>query len=50
VYGKNLATLAVKSSTIAKEKGKDKRIVHSIEKGIHIMDSKMMKKRPKWKY
>jgi hypothetical protein len=31
VYGKNPATSAVKSSTIAKEKGNGKRMVHSIE-------------------
>jgi hypothetical protein len=50
VYGKNLATPAVKSSTVAKEKGNGKRMVHLIEKGIQIMDSEMKKKRPKWKH
>jgi len=50
VYGKNSATPAVKSSTVAKEKGNGKRMVHSIEKGIQIMDSKMKKKRPEWKH
>jgi hypothetical protein len=51
VYGKNPATPVVISSTVAKEKGNGKkRIVHSIEKGIQIMDSKMKKKRPEWKH
>jgi hypothetical protein len=50
VYGKNPATLAVKSSTVAKEKRNGKRMVHSIDKVIQIMDSKMKKKMPEWKH
>jgi hypothetical protein len=50
VNGKNPAIPAVKLSTIAKEKGTGKRMVHSIEKWIQIMDSKMKKKRPEWKH
>jgi hypothetical protein len=50
VYGKNPATPTVISSTVAKEKVNDKRMVHSIEKGIQIMDSNMKKKRPEWKH
>jgi len=42
VYGKNPATPAVK--------GNGKRMVHSIEKGIQIMNSNMKKKRPEWKH
>jgi hypothetical protein len=50
LYGKNPATPAVKSSMVSKEKGNGKRMVHLIEKGIHIMNSKMKKKRPEWKH
>jgi len=50
VYGKNPATPAVISSTVTKEKGNGKRMVHSIEKGIQIMNSNMKKKRPEWKH
>jgi hypothetical protein len=45
VYGKIPTTPAVISSMVAKEKGNGKRMVHSIEKVIQIMDSKMKKKR-----
>jgi hypothetical protein len=56
VYGFNPTTPAiaehgavVKSSTVAKEKGKGKRMVHSIEKEIQLMESKMKKKKLEWK-
>jgi hypothetical protein len=49
LYGKTPTTPTVKSSTVAKEKGNGKRMVHSIEKGIQLMDLKMKNKKPEWK-
>jgi hypothetical protein len=45
VYGLNPTT-----TPVAKEKSKGKRVVHTAEKGMHIMESKLKKKKPEWKH